>query len=175
MPSKYIVKFVTLYAAKIAIMLIIYRLRSIKYEVIRAKKCLKMLSKYNCKCGNTYKHASSLWNHKQKCCLNTLPDLNSDKNEEVIPNNKDVMIEKLVEELTSERAEKSEMKSMFMLMMEKYQEMQMQNQENTREMQMHNQEMQMQNQEITREILNKVIDVLPKMGNMTNSHNTNQQ
>jgi len=132
--------------------------------------------KYNCKCGNTYKHASSLWNHRKKCLLNTLPDLNSDKNEEVIPNNKDVMIEKLVEELTSERAEKSEMKSMFLLMMEKYQEMQMQNQENTREMQM-------QNQENTREILketvkgnqdlvNKVIDVIPKMGNMTNSHNT---
>jgi hypothetical protein len=102
--------------------------------------------------------------------------MESDKNEEVIPNNKDVMIEKLVEELTSERAEKNEMKSMFMLMMEKYQEMQMQNQENTREMQM-------QNQENTREILketvkgnqdlvNKVIDVLPKIGNMTNSHNT---
>jgi len=142
---------------------------------IRSDSCEKMPKnavKYNCKCGNTYKHASSLWNHKQKCCLNTLPDLNSDKNEEVIPNNKDVMIEKLVEELTSERAEKSEMKSMFMLMMEKYQEMQMQNQENTREMQMHNQEMQMQNQENTREILNKVIDVLPKIGNMTNSHNT---
>ena len=142
---------------------------------IRSDSCEKMPKnavKYNCKCGNTYKHASSLWNHRKKCLLNTLPDLNSDKNEEVIPNNKDVMIEKLVEELTSERAEKSEMKSMFMLMMEKYQEMQMQNQENTREMQMHNQEMQMQNQENTREILNKVIDVLPKIGNMTNSHNT---
>ena len=108
---------------------------------IRSDSCEKMPKnavKYNCKCGNTYKHASSLWNHRQKCLLNTLPDLNSDKTEEVIPNNKDVMIEKLVEELTSERAEKSEMKSMFMVMMEKYQEntreMQMQNQENTREL-----------------------------------------
>ena len=135
---------------------------------IRSDSCEKMPKnavKYNCKCGNTYKHASSLWNHKQKCCLNTLPDLNSDKNEEVIPNNKDVMIEKLVEELTSERAEKSEMKSMFMLMMEKYQEMQMQNQENTREILK-------ETVKGNQDLVNKVIDVLPKIGNMTNSHNT---
>ena len=135
---------------------------------------------YTCICGKTYKHLSTLCNHKNTCSF--IP-IEPDKNEEVIPNNKDVMIEKLVEELTSERAEKSEMKSMFMVMMEKYQEMQMQNNENTREMQMHNQEMQMQNQENTRELLketvkgnqelvNKVIDVIPKMGNMTNSHNT---
>jgi hypothetical protein len=107
-----------------------------------------------CKCGKSYYHLSSLCKHKKKCKLFTTSEINQDKTEEVIPNNKDVMIEKLVEELTSERAEKSEMKSMFMVMMEKYQEMQMQNQENTRE------------------ILNKVIDVIPKMGNMTNSHNT---
>jgi len=128
---------------------------------IRSDSCEKMPKnavKYNCKCGNTYKHASSLWNHKQKCCLNTLPDLNSDKSEEIIPNNKDVMIEKLVEELTAERAEKSEMKSMFMMMMEKYQE-------NTRELVK-------ETVKGNQELVNKVIDVIPKMGNMTNSHNT---
>ena len=108
-----------------------------------------------CKCGKSYYHLSSLCKHKKKCKLFTTSEINQDKTEEVIPNNKDVMIEKLVEELTSERAEKSEMKSMFMVMMEKYQEMQMQNQENTRE------------------ILNKVIDVIPKMGNTTNSNNNN--
>ena len=85
---------------------------------------------YECICGRHYNHASSLWNHKQKCKLFTTSEINQDKTEEVIPNNKDVMIEKLVEELTSERAEKNEMKSMFMLMMEKYQEIQVQNQEN---------------------------------------------
>ena len=128
---------------------------------------------YECICGKQYNHRASLWNHKNTCSfIQHELEIKQVKSEEVTSNNKDVMIEKLVEELTSERAEKSEMKSMFMLMMEKYQEMQMQNQENTREMQMHNQEMQMQNQENTREILNKVIDVLPKIGNMTNSHNT---
>jgi hypothetical protein len=81
------------------------------------------------------------------------------------------MIERLMEELTSERAEKSEMKSMFIMMMEKYQEntreMQMQNQENTRELLK-------ETVKGNQELVNKVIDVIPKMGNTTNtnSHNT---
>ena len=129
-----------------------------------------------CKCGKTYLHMSSLCKHKKTCSFITIKQ---NKPEEVISNNRDVVIEKLVEELTSERAEKSEMKSMFMMMMEKIQEMQQQNQE----MQQKNQELQMKTNENTREILketakgnqelvNKVIDVIPKMGNMTNSHNT---
>ena len=102
-----------------------------------------------CKCGKTYLHMSSLCKHKKTCSVITM---NHYKPEEVTPNNKDVMIEKLVEELTTERAEKKEMKSMFMMMIEKCQEMQMQN----------------------NELVNKVIDVIPKMGNTTNtnSHNT---
>ena len=102
-----------------------------------------------CKCGKIYLHMSSLCKHKKTCSVITM---NHYKPEEVTSNNKDVMIEKLVEELTSERAEKKEMKSMFMMMIEKCQEMQMQN----------------------NELVNKVIDVIPKMGNTTNtnSHNT---
>ena len=122
-----------------------------------------------CKCGKTYLHMSSLCKHKKTCSFITI---NQDKTEEPAPDNKDVMIEKLVEELTAERAEKSEMKSMFMMMMEKIQEMQQQNQE-----------LQMKTNENTREILketvkgnqelvNKVIDVIPKMGNTTNNNNT---
>jgi len=143
-----------------------------------------------CKCGKTYLHMSSLCKHKKTCSSITIKQ---NKPEEVISNNRDVVIEKLVEELTAERAEKSEMKSMFMMMMEKIQEMQQQNQEmqqQNQEMQQQNQEMQQKSQEMqmktnenTREILketvkgnqelvNKVIDVIPKMGNMTNSHNT---
>jgi hypothetical protein len=68
--------------------------------------------------------------------------------------------------LTAERAEKSEMKSMFMVMMEKYQEMQMQYQENTRELVK-------ETVKGNQELVNKVIDVIPKMGNMTNSNNNN--
>ena len=105
---------------------------------------------YRCECGKKYLFCSGLSKHKKKCNFLTTPEINQDKTEEIIPNNKDVMIEKLVEELTAERAEKSEMKSMFMVMVEKCQEMQMQN----------------------NELVNKVIDVIPKMGNTTNNNNT---
>ena len=106
---------------------------------------------YRCECGKKYLFCSGLSKHKKKCNFLTAPEINQDKTEEIIPNNKDVMIEKLVEELTAERAEKSEMKSMFMVMVEKCQEMQMQN----------------------NELVNKVIDVIPKMGNTTNNNTTN--
>jgi len=106
---------------------------------------------YECICGKQYNHRASLWNHRKKCNFLTTPEIKQDKPEEVTPNNKDVMIEKLVEELTTERAEKKEMKSMFMMMMEKCQEMQMQN----------------------NELVNKVIDVIPKMGNTTNTNSNN--
>jgi hypothetical protein len=134
---------------------------------------------YECICGKQYSHRASLWNHTQKCKFPTTPEIKQDKAEEPVPDNKDVMIEKLVEELTAERAEKSDMKSMFMMMMEKIQEMQQQN----HEMQQQNKELQMKTNENTREMLketikgsqelvNKVIDVIPKMGNTTNNNNT---
>jgi hypothetical protein len=69
------------------------------------------------------------------------------------------MIEKLMEELISERAEKSEMKSMFIMMMEKYQE-------NTRELLK-------ETVKGNQDLVNKVIDVIPKMGNTTNTNSNN--
>ncbi|MEI7488973.1 MAG: hypothetical protein WCJ72_16510, partial [Chryseobacterium sp.] len=33
----------------------------------------KVASHYTCECGVKYKHLSSLWNHKQKCSLETKP------------------------------------------------------------------------------------------------------
>jgi hypothetical protein len=133
---------------------------------------------YECICGKQYSHRASLWNHTQKCNFPTTHEIKQDKVEEIAPDNKDVMIEKLVEELTAERAEKSDMKSMFMMMMEKIQEMQRQN----NEIQQQNKELQMKTNENTREMLketikgsqelmNKVIDVIPKMGNTTNNNN----
>jgi hypothetical protein len=133
---------------------------------------------YKCECDRKYIFCSGLSKHKKKCSFITSSEIKQYKTEEVIPNNRDVVIEKLVEELTAERAEKSEMKSMFMVMMEKIQEMQQQNQE----MQQQNKELQMKTNENTREMLketikgsqelvNKVIDVIPKMGNTTNNNN----
>ena len=45
-------------------------LENIKYEQIRTNtnKIVPISSKiYQCECEKTFKHASSLWNHKQKC------------------------------------------------------------------------------------------------------------
>ena len=119
---------------------------------------------YECICGKQYSHRASLWNHTQKCKFPTTPEIKQDKVEEPVPDNKDVMIEKLMEELTAERAEKSDMKSMFMMMMEKFQEMQTKTNENTREMLK-------ETVKGNQELVNKVIDVIPKMGNTTNNNN----
>ena len=111
------------------------------------------------KCNAKYKERTGLWKHKKKCNLLATPEIRQDKPEEVVPNNKDVMIEKLMEELISERAEKSEMKSMFIMMMEKYQE-------NTRELLK-------ETVKGNQDLVNKVIDVIPKMGNTTNTNSNN--
>ena len=74
---------------------------------------------------------SSLCKHKKTCSFITTQEIRQDKIEEPVLDNKDVMIEKLMDELTAERAEKSDMKSMFMMMMEKFQEMQTKTNENT--------------------------------------------
>ena len=117
-----------------------------------------------CKCGKTYLHMSSLCKHKKICSFITTQEIRQDKIEEPVLDNKDVMIEKLMEELTAERAEKSDMKSMFMMMMEKFQEMQTKTNENTREMLK-------ETVKGNQELVNKVIDVIPKMGNTTNNNN----
>ena len=92
---------------------------------------------YICDCGNKYKHYSSLWTHRRKCGAKNIDSIDSinhsidpinitNKDPSLdntnIQNTKDDIIEKLLSELQEERAEKTEMKSMFMLMMEQYQE-----------------------------------------------------
>ena len=85
---------------------------------------------YICDCGNKYKHYSSLWNHCRKCGAKNIDSINHSidpiniTNKDPILDNtnirntKDDIIEKLLSELQEERAEKTEMKSMFMLIME---------------------------------------------------------
>ena len=119
-------------------------------------------------CNRHFKTRSGLWKHMKKC-----DNMLTISHEPDRLQMKDGIIDKLVEELNAERVEKSEMKSMFMLMMEKYQEIQMQNQENTREILKEtvrgNQELAKGNQEL----VNKVIEVIPKMGNTTNNTTNN--
>jgi DNA-directed RNA polymerase subunit F len=120
---------------------------------------------YKCECDRKYTFCSGLSKHKKKCNFLATSEIKQDKNEDSVLDNKDVMIEKLMEELTAERAEKSDMKSMFMMMMEKFQEMQTKTNENTREMLK-------ETVKGNQELVNKVIDVIPKMGNTTNNNNT---
>ena len=128
---------------------------------------IQPLCKY---CNRHFKTRSGLWKHIKKCDNKIIISEKLVIDNPPIQQTKDGIIDKLVEELNAERVEKSEMKSMFMLMMEKYQEMQMQNQENTREILKEtvkgNKELAKGNQEL----VNKVIEVIPQMGNTT--HNT---
>ena len=124
-------------------------------------------------CSRYFKTRSGLWKHMKKCDNQIII---SKKKVLVVPpvqQTQDGIINKLVEELNAERVEKKEMKSMFMLMMEKYQEMQMQNQENTREILKEtvkgNKELVKRNQDL----VNKVIEVMPQMGNTTNNTTNN--
>jgi hypothetical protein len=116
-----------------------------------------------CVCGKSYKYSRGLWEHKTKCNFknyeptmenNVIESLHNPPTED----NRDELIERLV---TSDK----EMKSMFQILLEKYQESQLQNQES----QLQIQESQLQNQEL----MSKMIDVMPQIGNTTtNSHNT---
>ena len=112
---------------------------------------------YTCNCGKKYNHASSLWNHKQKCIQNETKQ-------------RDELIEQLVNSNTEIKEENREMKTLVMMMLEKYQESQLHNIETTREIM---RESQLQHQENTKELVNKVIEVIPQMGNTTNNNTNN--
>lgn len=119
-------------------------------------------------CNKQYKDRSGLWRHKKKCIVVQKPS-----KEENISNQflKDEIIERLVKELGEERKaileknnENQEMKSMFLMMIEKYQQAaQEANQQlaNT---------IVKGNQETTKELVNKFIEMAPKMGNTTNNN-----
>jgi len=128
-------------------------------RTIRTKKTPDHNRLYMCRCGREYKHASSLWNHKKQCCESV-----SYEKEEQDYSQKDELIERLVNSNNEMREENREIKSMFMLMLEKYQESQLQHQEINRQNQQTTKEIVKGNQEL----LNKVIEVMPRIGNTTN-------
>jgi len=100
---------------------------------------------FGCECGKSYGYRASLFNHKKKCNVNLINAVISPETED----NRDELIERLVSSNTEMITSSNEMKSMFQILLEKYHESQIQNQE----------------------LMNKVIDVMPQMGNTTNSHN----
>ena len=48
-----------------------------KYERENAEKMPLHNKSYNCNCGKYFKHASSLWNHKKKCRIIPVDDINT--------------------------------------------------------------------------------------------------
>ena len=115
-----------------------------------------------CVCGKKYSARNSLWYHKKKCQIKQSNNsFVSVENED----HRDELIERLVSSNTEMVTSSNEMKSMFQLLLEKYHESQLQIQES--QLQYH--ESQIQNQEL----MNKVIDVIPQIGNTTNSNNNN--
>ena len=102
---------------------------------------------FGCECGKSYGYRASLFNHKKKCNVNLINAVISPETED----NRDELIERLVSSNTEMITSSNEMKSMFQILLEKYHESQIQNQE----------------------LMNKVIDVIPQIGNTTNSNNNN--
>ena len=91
-----------------------------------------------CECGKSYGYRASLFNHKKKCNVNLINEVISTETED----HRDELIDRMV-------TSSNEMKSMFQLLLEKYQESQLQNQE----------------------LMSKMIDVMPQMGNTTTNNN----
>jgi hypothetical protein len=114
---------------------------------------------YTCICGKKYKHSSTLCKHKKSCHFKNSGQTSDNGVVESnyippIEDKRDELIERLVTSNTEMVSSSNEMKSMFQLLLEKYHDSQLQNQE----------------------LMSKMIDVMPQMGNTTNnntnSHNT---
>ena len=147
----------------------------------KSEKVGNDVSVYQCEaCEKQFKTNSGLWKHKKKCIVVQNPS-----KEENISNQflKDEIIERLVKELGEERKaileknnENQEMKSMFLMMIEKYQQAaQEANQQLANTIVKGNQELVKGNQEATKELVNKFIEIAPKMGNNTTNNNNDNR
>jgi hypothetical protein len=105
------------------------------------------LNQYSCICGKKYKFMSGLCKHRNNC-REIKKNLGEDKDE-------------LSELRNSINIEKDNLKSMFLQMIETYNNNQL--------------EINKRNHENTMEVVNKVVDALPKMGNTINNNNIEKQ
>ena len=135
---------------------------------------IKLLKTLRCECGKEFKYRQGLSRHKGTCNFKE-DNVMIQIEENVVMQTDDIdkrdeLIEQLVNSNTEIKEENREMKTLVMMMLEKYQESQLQTLETTREIM---RESQLQNQENTKELVNKVIDVIPQMGNTTNNNTNN--
>jgi uncharacterized C2H2 Zn-finger protein len=156
---------------------------------------------FECMCGKVYQQHAGLSRHKRTCTFLTEKSQEVIPPQEVLPqegDKRDDMIDKLVNSTTemkemmlmmmksqmhSQESTKEILKETIQETQRQNQETQRQNQESTKEILKETmQETQRQNQESTQEIIkgtqdstvnlvNKVIEVLPQMGNTTNNNN----
>ena len=125
---------------------------------------------FTCACGCYFKHQSSYSRHKTTCRTSEFGANRSASGAEVerqehkcshdgadfeTRETKDDIIDKLYQENREMKDANREIKSMFMLMMEKYEEERIRNETDKKE------------------IMNKIIDIIPKVGNTTNNHTVN--
>ena len=102
------------------------------------------VNKLVCNCGKTYSHRQSLYNHKKKCTFHEPIE------EEPISSSEDKL---LIEQLMKDN---SELKNMFVSVLEQFQISQQQNQENTKV------------------LANTIVESMSKMGNTMNIGNNNK-
>jgi len=126
---------------------------------------------YMCDCGKSYKHASSLCGHKKKCYFQQEHTLKEDTQK---VDNKDNLIDLLLENQKEMLVEKAEMKNMFIMFLKN----QMDSQSTQMEYQNNTNKMITGLHENQADMTNKIIkEVLPLIGNdhhnttNTNSHN----
>ena len=111
------------------------------------RKSPNVAKTYKCECGKVYQQCAGLSRHKRTCKMNE----NSIITHQI--ENNDERIDSLVKELSAERVEKSEMKSMFMLIIEKFQDILQRNEQDR-----------LQSNNDNKEILNKIVEIIPKLG-----------
>ena len=122
------------------------------YQML-TKKLQKNSTRFTCECGKVYNHKQSLYRHKKNCTMvqgepeNAIVTI---ENRTQDTNNRDELIERLVTSNTEMVTSNNEMKTMFQLLLEKYHESQLQNQQ----------------------LMNKMIDVIPQIGSTTTTNNT---
>ena len=120
-----------------------------------------------CICGKKYSARNSLWYHKKKCTFHEPIE------EEPISSSEDKL---LIEQLMKDN---SELKNMFVSVLEQFQLSQQQNQENTKVIVEQNQEntkvIVEQNQENTKVLANTIVESMSKMGNTTNNNIDNRK
>ena len=107
---------------------------------------------WTCICGKEYKHASSLWNHKQKCIYIENEEESEEKCEEII-------------EKSTNKEKELELKDMFLTVVNENKEL--------RSMMVEQQKSMVEQQKTIMEQSKQMTEIIPKIGNNNSTTNNN--